>query len=544
MEQQQKLWKTALYLRLSQEDGNTGDSGSIINQRKILTDYAAQHGLLIIDEYVDDGYTGTNFDRPGFQRMIEDIQQGKINCVITKDLSRLGRDSARTITYLDEWFPSHQVRYISVTEDIDTIDPTEGISTIMPLLTTMNEIYARDTSKKIRSALHVKMEQGQFISPFAPYGYQKDPADKNHLIVDPVSSIIIKRIFEQAAGGMSPKEIAQGLNRERVMTRAQYRASNSNTPRSLDTERQGQWTSDMICKILCDRVYLGELSQSKTRKVSFKSALTIRRAREEWITVKGTHEPIISEALFDLARTRSVARRCKPTKGFTNVFSGIVFCADCHRRMSTAQCRRKDGHNLVCMSYKTGGKDVCSNHFVSYELLYDSVLADLRNLLTISERDKETIIQSLKQEESNLPVLTLQEETLERFKLREQEIISASRKLYEDRLRGHISDMMFENLLAPYDTELQEIKKKISLLSRQLQDQAPQSDRFKHFFDLFDGIEHLEYLTKPLLQQFIDHISIEQGVYIKDERGHRVKQQKVHIYYKFIGTITELETAS
>jgi len=539
-QQESKIYKAALYLRLSKDDDGAGESSSITTQRGILQDYAKIHGLQVVDEYVDDGFSGTNYERPAFKRMVEDIEAGKVNCVITKDLSRLGRNSARTSDLLDEYFPAHDVRYISVIDGYDSLHLTSGVVMTAPLMMAMHEMYARDISCKIRTSFKSKMESGEYIGSFAPYGYQKDPENKNHLIVDYQVAHIVQEIFQMAADGHSPSEIARHLNSENVATPAMYKCLTRPYLNMDDYSKRKEWTAFIVCSILRNTVYLGHTSQGKTSKVSFKSKALQQKKPDEWIVVKNTHEPIISEDLFQIVRRRVVARRQPPTKGFENVFSGIARCPDCGRTMTTAPSRKKGvTYNLCCGGYKSYGARECSNHFIEYDLLYDTVLQELRQWIALPAEDKEKIADELQQEEirRQQSANTGVTQSLEKMERRMQELSTLLKKLYEDYTFNRISATMYENLSADYETELSSVDKSVKQLRQRLVSNTSNGDSYKNFFTLLNEMEEITELTKPLLRKFIDLIEVEQGRFIKDEHGRRKKIQKVKIFYKFIGQI-------
>lgn len=536
-----QVYKAALYLRLSKDDEGVGESSSITTQRSILREYAAKHGFAIEDEYTDDGYSGTNYDRPEFKRMIADIESGKINCVITKDLSRLGRNSARTTDLLDEYFPKHRVRYISVIDGYDSFNLTSGTAMTASFMTVMNEMYARDTSNKIRSAFNAKMEKGEYISSFAPYGYKKDVenGNKNRLVIDYKVAHIIREIFTMAADGTAPREIAKHLNDKGVATPAVYRCMTRPYLNLDNYSSRKEWTSSMICKMLRNEVYLGKTLQGKTGKISFKSKVVQTRPREEWIVVENTHEPLISEEIFKLVRSRCVSRRSVPTKGFKNVFSGIAKCADCGRNISLAPTKKKGAtYNLCCGGYKTYNSKECSNHFIDYDLLCDVVLQELRGWLALSEKDKDEIVQEIEREGKMQDVISHDEtaQVIVDIKNRMQGIMSLIKKLYEDYTFGRINDVIYKSLTEDYSTELADLEKaKKELEERADSKKQNKKEKSNDLFELLSDITEVKELTPDLLRRFIRRIEVEQGEYYRDESGVREKRQKVRIYYRFIG---------
>ena len=370
----------ALYMRLSREDDGNAESASIATQRKLLRSYAGENGFAVAGEYIDDGWSGTSFDRPEFSRMIADIEAGEVNMVITKDLSRLGRDYIAAGQYTELYFPSRGVRYIAVNDCYDSAGP---MNDIVPFKHVINEMYARDASRKIRSALHVKMREGGWIGNFAPYGYKKDPANKNRLVADERSAPVVREIFKLAAEGSRPSEIAARLNGYGTPSPALHRClTHPHLDPDVYTSRK-EWSPSTICKMLGNVVYLGHTAQGKTSKPSFRSKTPLPKPRSEWQVVENTHEPIVTPEVFDLVRRRCLSRRAAPKSGFVNVFSGVAKCADCGGNMSTAPSRKKgEQYNLVCGGYKLYGKKACTNHFISYSQLCATVLSEARETPT------------------------------------------------------------------------------------------------------------------------------------------------------------------
>ncbi len=543
MKAQQRIYRAGLYLRLSKDDENSGESSSISTQRNILQEFAKAHNIIIKDEYVDDGFSGTNYDRPDFQRMISDIENGVINCVITKDLSRLGRNSSKTSELLDEYFPSHGVRYIAVIEGYDTFNLTNGSIMTAPFMLLMNEMYARDISNKIRSSFQAKMEKGEYIGSFAPYGYKKDieHGNKNHLVIDYQVSHIVQEMFQMAVEGHSPKEIAEHLNNKGVVTPAVYRCLSRPYLDVDNYSKRKAWTSSIVCKMLKNRVYLGHTQQGKTRKVSFKSKCIQANKEHEWIEVQNTHEPIITDEIYNIVRNRSVARRNKPTKDFTNIFSGIAKCADCGRNMTTAPTRKKGcTYNLACGGYKSYGARECSNHFIDYDLLYNTVLQEIQLWLSLSQDDRNAIIEDLEKAEQspNKDVLNTVQ-AIKRLEQRTQEVSLLIKKAYEDFSFGRMPEGIYSNLSKEYETEYQSLEQSINEMKKSLQTDTSKSNSYNDFFALLDEITKVDTLSVALLNKLIDRIEIGQGYYQKDDSGKKIKHQYIKIYYRFIGCTDE-----
>ncbi len=524
-------YKAALYMRLSKDDDGTSESASIMTQRKMLRSYAADQGFQVFDEYVDDGWSGTNFDRPDFKRMIADIEAGKVNLVLTKDLSRLGRDYITAGQYTEIYFPSKGVRYIAINDGYDSDSPYTDIA---PFKNVINEMYARDTSKKIRSAFTTKMRDGAYIAAFAPYGYQKDPADKNHLVVDTQSGKIVKQIFRLAANGALPIEIARTLNAQGTPSPAVYRCM---THEELDVNQYSQrqeWTSATITKMLRNVVYLGHIAQGKTTRVSFKSHLTVSNPRDEWIVVENTHEALVDAETFDLVRRRSASRTCGKKGTFYNLFSGIAKCADCGKNMSATGTRKKGSPaNLTCGGYKLYGADQCSNHFIDYNVLYEIVLTSLKEQLCISRGERAAILDNAQKHPLFIVKQQDHSKELGSIKKRLRELEKIIGKLYEDNAAGRLNNARMNKLLPKYEQEAEALENRMDAIEMEKAAPVPLEQTSREKLDkLLCQFTDVTELTPKLLFKLIDHIEIGQGHYEKGAHG-RVKHQTVKIFYRF-----------
>lgn len=538
--QASKFYSAALYMRLSKDDDGIGESSSIGTQRKMLQHYAQEHGYDVYDEYVDDGWSGTNFNRPNWQRMIADIESNKVNLVITKDLSRLGRDYIAAGQYTEIYFPSKGVRYIAINDGYDSTSPYTDIA---PFKNIINEMYARDTSKKIRSAFQTKMHEGAFIGNFAPYGYKKDSNDKNHLVVDPVVAPIVKRMFQLAEDGCAPSEIAKEFNGKGVATPAMYRCS-SRPYLSLDNyTKRKEWTSAIVCKMLRNIVYLGHIAQGKTTKVSFKSQIVLQNSREDWIVVKNMHEPIVTQQTFENVRRRCVSRRSKPKTDFSNIFSGIAKCADCGRNMSSTGTRKKGNiYHLVCGGYKLYGTKECTNHFIDYDVLCQVVMQELRSLLALTEEEKTNIIDMLskktKQEEPEVQLSVVKE-----LHKREDELDHIIEQLYEDNVSGKLDKSRFYKMLSKYEEEQRDISEHLKSLTlpEVPKPELSKEDAYRYFFLLLDEITEVKTISPKILKGLVERIEVCQGAYENGKCGP--KQQTIRIYYHFMGQREKLVIA-
>ncbi|MBE7048622.1 MAG: hypothetical protein E7393_04555 [Ruminococcaceae bacterium] len=366
--------KTALYLRLSRDDERASESESISNQRDFLMRYAQTEGLYVVDVFVDDGYSGTSFDRPDFNRLIAMIEEKKINTVLTKDLSRLGRDYIQTGYYLEQYFPLHNVRYIAVNDGIDTALPGAG-NDMSPFRAVFNDMYARDISQKVRTALYTKKINGQFIGSRPPYGYQKEINNKNRLCPHEETALVVKKIFKWFTSGRNIRDIVSLLNQNNV------------PPPSARYQEKGEqrcrgWNDTMVKRILSNPTYVGDLTQNRVRKINYKVNRKISLPKDEWITVSATHMPLISREQFMVAeRLLEVGSYDTRGRGKRNhLLSGLVFCRDCGQKMSFMNENRFESY-LVCSNWRKTGKDgVCTPHSVKERELERLVFCQLTQI--------------------------------------------------------------------------------------------------------------------------------------------------------------------
>lgn len=524
-----KMYIAGLYMRLSRDDGNS-ESSSITTQRKILQAYAKENGFIVYEEYIDDGFSGTNFDRPGFKKMIQDIEDKKINLVITKDLSRLGRDYITAGQYTEIYFPSKGVRYIAINDGYDSNSPYNDIA---PFKNVINEMYARDISKKIRSSFLARMKDGYYIGNFAPYGYKKDSKNKNRLVIDEETAPIVKEIFDMALVGKRPTDIATHLNNKGIITPIMYRCKKYNLSlESYPKYTNMRWTSATISKILRSVAYIGHTAQRKTTKISFKSRVTVANPKTDWIIVENTHEPIIDKTTFEIVQRFSKSRTCQKNKGFKNIFSGIAFCADCGKSMSSVGTRKKDSPaNLACGSYKLYGQSVCSNHFIDYNTLYDIVLKTIQKQLTLSREDIEKIALSARKDlESSKNSDKLKSE-VEKLKKRSSEIDKMIEKIYEDNFNSIISSETFEKLVTKYENEKKTVNERIKVINEQTSKKSESS--YIDFYNLVKEYTDIKELDQELLFRLIDRIEVGQGYYVKEGKD-KIKHQTISIYFRFI----------
>lgn len=541
---QPKIYNTALYLRLSKDDGTDNESSSIQTQKEMLTRYCRENGFIIADYYIDDGYSGKNFERPSFKRMISDIEDGKINCVITKDLSRLGRNHIETSLYIEMYFPEHGVRYIALTDNVDT--DSGAAMDITPFKNLLNDMYIQDISRKIKSAIITRQKQGKFIGTKAPYGYQKDPADRNHLIVDERYAPVVRRIYAMARDGMGIQQIKKALRAEKIPRPAVAAAENFDHFEKYFPTKESEyaWSMGSVREILQNPVYKGAIRGQKRPKISFRSEKRKSRGDAETFVVEGMHEPIIDPEEWELvrrlvtSRKRTISPNVKP---YNNIFSGLIKCADCGYAMSTArihQTWRDEDINLnyeyYCNSYRTEGKAACTSHRIRASELHRVVLEDIKRLASEALNDDkgmlENIAQSLGNTEEN--EIRRAEKDIKKAQKRLNELDKLFAKLYEDNVNGDISDRNYKQLSATYEREQAELENKIGELNAQLRASSQNDENATNFVDLIKEYSDITELTQALLNTLIDRIEIHEPKEIDAEYV-----QLIDIYYKFVGMI-------
>lgn len=530
-------YNAALYLRLSRDDELQGESGSIQTQRLMLQQYAAEHGLTVANEYIDDGWSGTNFDRPGFQRMIDDIEDGKINCVITKDLSRLGRNYILTGQYTEIYFPSKGVRYIAVNDNVDTIN---GENELAPFLNILNEMHARQTSKKVKAAMRTRFANGAHYGAYAPLGYIKNPDKKGHLLIDTETRWIVEKIFDLAVQGRGAASITRILTEEKVPTPGwlnyQRYGTFANHFADAPPEKAYTWTIAIVKEILKSETYIGNSVHNKQTNISFKDKRKVRKSESEWWRVENTHEAIISKEDFQTVQGMIASRRRKQKDGTTQIFSGLVKCADCGWSLAYGVNRQNKNPyaHYHCSKYGQGLRQ-CSMHYIRYDVLYNYILSRLQYWFNEVQQNEsqllERLLKSSDSERSSARKKATSE--LKKAQKRQAEIDALFSRMYEDRVTGRITERNFSMLSDKYQTEQETLAQAIDSLQQQLAKETQESADAEKWIALIKQYKAPTELTAELLNALIEKILVHEAS--KDENGNRV--QKVEIYYRFIGKI-------
>ena len=531
-------YNTALYLRLSKDDELQGESNSISTQRMMLHKYAEQNGYKIVDEYVDDGYSGTNFDRPGFKRMIDDIEAGKLNCVVVKDLSRFGRNYLQVGTYTEILFPQKNVRFIAIDNNVDSENQQSNEFT--PFLNIINEWYARDISKKVKRALHTRNENGAHYGAYAPLGYIKDPDKKGHLLIDEETRWIVEKIYDMALQGTGAAKITKILTAEKIPTAGwlnyQRYGTFANIYADAPPEKAYTWTIAQVKNILKDEVYIGNSVHNKQTNISYKDKRKVRKPKEEWWKVEDTHEAVISTEDFQKVQEMIANRRRQQKDGTTQIFAGLVKCADCgwSMRYGTNRQGRTPYSYYACSQYGQGLRQ-CSIHYIRYNVLYDCVLSRLQYWFKEVQKDESRILQQiLKSSDSERNSARKKAASeLKKAQKRQSEIDTLFSRMYEDRITGTITERNFTMLSDKYQKEQETLAQTIEALQQQLAQERQETADAEKWIALIKQYASPTELTSELLNALIEKILVHEAV--KDEDGSRV--QEVEIYYRFIGKI-------
>ena len=527
----QQHYKAALYCRLSVDDGNFGGSVSIETQKILLEQYCKDHKITDYKFYCDDGCSGTNFDRPSFKKMLSDIDEGKINLVIVKDLSRFGRNYVEAGMYVQR-FTDSNIRFIAADDNYDSLVNSDDL--LFPIKNVVNEMYARDVSKKTKAA-----KKAKFIGSKVPFGYKIDPNDRHHLIVDEPAAQVVKRIFRLASEGVGYNKMAKIFREEKVLTPIAY--FNLNNPDYFKSDywrKEFDWHVTSIRAILNNEVYLGKLVYGKQRNKSMKSKEKVRNPKEDWIVVENCHEPIITQELWDTVHKILNAKHRPAKAGEVQMFAGLLYCSDCGHCLTYSQKQRKDGsyHGAYsCWMYKTHGKEYCASHYITFDTIYELVLIDIqRNLFQYRKNtDKFKSILSRKYQsdsQKQAEQITLEYEQKQK---RCEELDKIISRLYEDNVLGRIGDERYESMSQSYELEQVEIKKALPILKSKIDELKRQSDCADNFINVIKKYTIIDKLDAAILNELIDKIVVHHKEQAEDGRTF----QQIEIYYRFVGKL-------
>ena len=527
---------TALYCRLSRADGTESESNSIGTHKTLLSQKAKEMGLTDTKYYVDDGYTGTNFNRPGFQQLIDDIEIGLVSAVMVKDLSRLGRDYVSVGNYTDSYFPEHNVRFIAVN---DAIDSDEGESEIAPFKNILNEMYARDISKKIRSSHRLRGSMGEPLSQ-PPYGYMKSPENKKKWIIDPEAATVVKSIFKMCLDGKGNETIARELQENEVLIpMAYWRSKGLNRGGKKTQTNPYKWCKTTIQKILSQQEYCGDIINFKTYSKSFKNKTRYENSKENWAVFKDVNEPIIDRETFETVQkfiSKTKRRAPKKENGERSIFNGLIYCGDCHSKMRYhTSTSNKEIHYFTCSDNKVDYRGNCpGRHYVRADALEEVVKLELRRLVEMLEIDESYFAQLLlrKNDEEREKDKKFLETELQKAIARSNTVSQLYEKLYEDNVIGKVSDEWFVELSHKYEKERMDLKAKIADTRYKIEELKNTNLEYEKFISAIRRFMQMDNLTSPLLRELIDHIDI-----FETEGTGKSRTQRIVIYYRFIGYI-------
>lgn len=534
MQSKANIGITAIYCRLSRDDGTETESNSIGNQKKMLTQKAKELGLTNTKYYVDDGYTGTNFNRPAFQELLDDIEMGYISVVIVKDLSRLGRDYVSVGHYTDNYFPEHNVRFIAVN---DMVDSDEGENEIAPFKNVMNEMYARDISRKVRSAHRIRGNMGEPLSQ-PPYGYMKSPENKKKWIIDTEAAEVVRDIYRMCLDGMGNEAIARELqNRQVLIPMAYWQSKGLNRGGKKTQPNPYKWCKTTVQKILAQQEYCGDVINFKTYSKNFKNKTRIDNPVENWKIFRDVHEPIIDRDTWEMVQkhtARTKRRAPKKENARKHIFSGLIRCADCGSNMRYhTNTVNKDIHYFSCGNYVKDTRGTCpERHYIRADALEQIVIFEIKRLAVMLQQDEKLLAEILEKKTNKdfYEEKKFLEGELQKAIARQQMVATLYENLYEDNATGKVTDEWFTHMSHKYEVERAELKVKIF----NLREQVANMQTVQHSKDMFicavRKFLDMETITAPLIHELIDHID----VYEAEGKGKN-KTQRVVIHYNFVG---------
>ena len=536
------------YLRLSNDEIEAGasESSSITNQRMIIQDFCERNGILLVRVFVDDGWSGGNFERPDFQKMISLLEQGKANTVITKDLSRLGRTMRESSYYAEEYFPEHGIRFLTVSDNFDT----EQDNIMAPFQFAMNEVYLRDGSRKVKQVLKAKREKGLYCA-CPPYGYTKHPRNNNLLVPDEETAPVVQRIFESAANGDSSRKIAIALNQDGVIPPLKYRVlyRDEFTPQGA-ARASDLWNYTTVKRILKNSVYLGHTLLGKTKKASIKSKKKLAVPEENWVVTENTHEPLVSQELFDLAqfnlgRGSSDYRQYERVR--KSIFSGIAFCAKCGAALCSCgtvyKGEREKYWYLTCNRKRPDINTPCSGVRIKYSDILEVVRRDLNSFIDLTRAQKEAVVREAMRRAGNDGLIKARKIQLQKAQARLETIDKVITKLYTDNAEGRIDDDRLDRMLTDLQKETEALERTVKNLSG-VDPVTETKHNYQAFFELTNRFSHIDELDRDTLVTFVERFEVGPKILpegkVKASHRNSEFQQEIRIFYKFVGEMNEI----
>ena len=531
----QTIYNAGIYVRLSQEDMRAGESLSIEHQKLILTKYVREQGWNLVDTYVDDGFSGTDFNRPSVQRLLSDAQTGRINLIICKDLSRFGRNYIEVGQYIDYIFPLHNIRFIALNDNVDTANRDSNAMEMMPVINLFNEWHASSTSKKIKAVNLANAKAGKYTCANAAYGYTKADDEKHTPIIDPEAAEVVRRIFKLRSQGMSPRAIGDQLNAENIPIPSDYRCQKKGIVNTKYTRHL--WTQVQIRQILDNPIYLGKLAMMRVTSVSYKNHKKVRKDPSEWVVTEDTHEAIISQELWDKVREaeKAVSHGKRDGKGVTQPLSGMLFCPDCGYKMKAAGRKRtlKSGELIRecyynCSSNVLHGKELCSTHYISQKQIEAVIIADISSMAELVVKDEQTARAAFlsKKEQQTSRQSKADIKKLNDSKHRLAELENLMQSVYEDKVMGKIPEHICVSFLEKYEAEQQELRAVIADLEERLSAEKQDREDVEEFIRRLKKYVDVQTLTRELGLELIEYVTV--GAYTPNE------PREINIYYKFL----------
>ena len=523
---------TALYCRLSQDDGREGESNSITNQKAILEKYAKDHNLTPYKIYVDDGVSGTTFERDGFKEMIADIEQGLVSTVVVKDLSRFGRNHIMVGYYTEMYLPSMNVRFIAINDNVDTDDSESN--EFAPFTNIFNEWYAKNVSKKIQAVFKAKGESGQRLGSAIPYGYKANPENPKEIIIDEEAANVVKHIFELCMCGKGPGKIAKQLTEEGISTPMVYFKEHG-MPCRTKVNMSNVWCNRSVSGILANMAYIGHTVNFQTATVNYKTHKKVRQPKEQWLIFENTHLPIIELSVWEKVQELTKNKRRYTKSGKKSIFAGLLECADCGAKLYYCTSKsHKEGHDyFVCSNYR-GNTSNCTVHYIRESVLYDIVLEQIQTMLSYLKSYENEFVKCLmdKSAKDKKKELSLKRKQLEANKTRIAELDGIFKRIYEDNIRGKLSDERFAKLSKDYENEQKQLISDNEALELELNQETKQVDNVEYFLSIVRQYTEIKELSARVVNDLIDKIKVHA---VEKIDGHRVQQ--IDIYYTAVGII-------
>jgi DNA invertase Pin-like site-specific DNA recombinase len=534
---------TILYARLSQEDDIKGDSNSIVNQKHMLEKYAQENGFCNTKFLYDDGFSGTNFNRPSWNEVMALIENEQVETLIVKDLSRLGREYLEVGRLTELVFPSCGVRFIAINDGVDSL--YESSNDFTPMRNWFNELHAKDSSKKVRAVKRMQAERGEILGGRPPYGYRRDETVRKGIVPDEEAGEVVRRIFRLCAAGKGPNQIARILTQEQVLnpTNTYYRKTGA-SHKSLDTTMPYRWTSSSVTAILNNRTYLGHMPGLRTTTLSYKNKKAVYHDESEQILVENTHEALITQEQWDMVQElRQRKKRTPKQMEDPNLFSGLVYCIDCGKPLVLHRAHTMDAikNNFMCYTYKKKGKDICSSHYIREQDLIHIILDDLRRV-THFARQKETLFAEYINRKNSVELrreITGLQRELDAARRRDAELTALFKRLYEDNVLGRVTNEQFRMLSADYNDEQKSLRVSIPTKEARLQKLMDSSSNVDAFIDKAKRYTEIQELTPEILRLFISRIEVGE----KSTKYSRTAEQAIRIVYRDVGIMDNVQPA-